>query len=150
MIVSVNEANLPEAAAVHSASWQESHRAFCAPDFVAQHSPARQEAYLRAKIKAGASVFMLVLDRPVGIVSVTRNLIEDLYVLPAMQRRGYGSLLLRYAIDQCQGTPTLWVLENNVGAARLYQRCGFVPTGRTNRISGKIAEIEYCLYDEHD
>ena len=145
MIVSVNEANLPEAAAVHSASWQESHRAFCAPDFVAQHSPSRQEAYLRAKIKAGASVFMLVLDRPVGVVSVTRNLIEDLYVLPQKQRMGYGTKLLKFAAGQCTGTPSLWILENNVNAKRFYHRMGFKETGRKNVITDRLDEIEYAL-----
>ena len=55
---------------------------------------------------------------------MTNSLIEDLYVLPDMQNMGYGTKLLQYSIDQCADTPTLWILENNSNARRLYQRMG--------------------------
>ena len=53
--------------------------------------------------------------------SITNGLIEDLYVLPELQRRGYGTALLDYVITLiCRGgiTPTLWILENNHEAER--------------------------------
>ena len=78
MIISVDESNLLEAALIHSLSWQDSHRSFCSPDFVAQHTPERQREYLRGKMNKGSAVYMLVKDRPVGVVSVTGSLIEDL------------------------------------------------------------------------
>ena len=78
---------------------------------------------------------MLVEEDPVGIVSVTRGLIEDLYILPDKQNMGYGTKLLQYAIEQCTDTPTLWILENNTGAERLYSRRGFKKTGRKNPIN---------------
>ena len=88
---------------------------------------------------------MLVEEKPIGIVSVTNSLIEDLYVLPDMQNMGYGTKLLQYAIDQCTDTPTLWILENNTKAERLYHRMGFRKTGRKNSITGGIDEIEFAL-----
>ena len=88
---------------------------------------------------------MLVEEKPIGIVSVTNSLIEDLYVLPNMQNMGYGTKLLQYAIDQCTDTPTLWILENNINAERLYQRMGFVRTGRRNSIASGLDEIEFAL-----
>ena len=145
MIVEVDETNVAEAAAVHSASWQESHRAFCTPEFIALHDPARQEAYLRDKLENGTRIYLLNEDGPVGLVSVTGSLIEDLYILPDRQNRGYGSLLLKYAIGKCEGTPTLWILENNAGAARLYKRTGFKETGRRSMITDKLDEIEFAL-----
>ncbi len=145
MIVSVDEANLFEAGLIHSVSWQDSHRSFCPPDFVALHTPERQRDYLREKMNGGSRVYMLVKDRPVGVVSVTGSLIEDLYILPEMQNRGYGTELLRFAIGQCPDTPTLWILENNEGAARLYRRMGFKETGNVNAITDKLAEIEFSL-----
>lgn len=144
-IIPVDEVILPEAGRIHSVSWQESHRAFCAPEFTALHTPERQQAYLKEKLDSGSRIFMLDDDEPVGIVSVTGSLIEDLYVLPEYQRRGYGTALLHYAIRQCESIPVLWILENNPGAARLYRREGFRETGRRNRITDGLDEIEFSL-----
>lgn len=150
MIVPVDQTNLSAAAALHAEAWQAAHRPFCSAEFVAAHTPARQEAYLEDKIAHGSRVFLLTEDcAPVGIVSVTGGLIEDLYILPDMQRMGYGTKLLTFAICRCTDTPTLWILENNDGAERLYRRTGFRPTGRRNA-AGKLAEIEFSLetYDK--
>ena len=132
VIISVDQANLMQAAAIHSISWKESHRAFCTSDFVELHTPDRQLEYLNSKMNNGTKIYMLVEEDPVGIVSVTRGLIEDLYILPDKQNMGYGTKLLQYAIEQCTDTPTLWILENNTGAERLYSRRGFKKTGRKN------------------
>ena len=145
MIVPVDQSNIQDAAAIHSVSWQESHRSFCTPDFIALHDCCRQEEYLREKMKAGTQIYMLIDQQPVGIVSLTGNLIEDLYILPDMQNRGYGTELLHFIIHQCTGKPTLWILENNKGAERLYKRNGFKPTGKRNIITNKLDEIEYIL-----
>lgn len=145
MIIPVDSASLLEAAAIHSASWQESHRAFCTPEFVAAHTPERQADYLRQKMENGSKVYLLIEEEPAGIVSVTGSLIEDLYVLPEKQNRGYGTKLLRYAMAQCPDTPTLWILENNKNAERLYRRIGFVPTGKRNAITDRLDEIEFAL-----
>ena len=145
MIVPVDESNLLEAAAIHSISWQDSHRSFCSPDFVALHTPERQREYLRGKMNAGSRVYILVKDRPVGVVSVTGSLIEDLYILPDMQNKGYGTELLKFAVSLCADVPTLWILENNDNARRFYHRMHFRETGKVNAVTNKLAEIELSL-----
>ncbi len=145
MIVPVNQSNIRDAAVVHSVSWQESHRSFCAAEFVALHTPERQEEYLRSKMEDGSRVFMLTDGKPVGIVSVKDSLIEDLYVLPEYQNRGYGSELLRYAVGRCGGTPSLWILENNDRARSLYLKAGFRETGNRQVITDGLDEIEFVL-----
>lgn len=145
MIISVDKTNLIQAATIHSISWKESHRAFCTPDFIESHTPNRQWDYLGNKMNSGTKVYMLVEEKPIGIVSVTNSLIEDLYVLPDMQNMGYGTKLLQYAIDQCTDTPTLWILENNINAERLYQRMGFMRTGRRKSITSGLDEIEFAF-----
>ena len=147
MIVPVDETNLLEAAIVHAISWRESHRSFCSGAFVEQHTPERQREYLREKMAAGSRLYLLIEEEPVGIVSVTGSLIEDLYVLPDKQNRGYGTRLLRYAMETCTGTPTLWILENNVNAERLYRRMGFRPTGRVHSVPNGLDELEFALGD---
>ena len=143
MIVAVDKTNVFEAAMIHSLSWQESHRSFCAPDFVETHTPERQQLYIQDKINSGSKFFMLIEDKPIGIVSVKDDLIEDLYILPQKQRMGYGTKLLQFAIGQCTGRPTLWILENNTDAKRLYHKMGFQETGRINAITDELDEIEH-------
>ena len=145
MIIPVDETNLLQAASIHSISWKESHCAFCSPDFIELHTPDRQREYLRNKMNSGTKLYMLVDEEPVGIVSVTGSLIEDLYIRPDRQNMGYGTKLLQYAIEHCADTPTLWILENNTGAERLYHRMGFMKTGRKNSITSELNEIEFAL-----
>lgn len=58
MIVPVDETNLLQAATIHSISWKESHRAFCAPDFIETHTPDRQREYLRNKMSNGTKLYI--------------------------------------------------------------------------------------------
>ena len=146
MIVAVDKTNISQAAAVHSVSWQESHRAFCSPDFVEMHTPERQQRYLSRKMEKGSRLFLLLAgDTPAGIVSVTDSLIADLYILPDMQGRGYGTELLRFAVGECRDDPTLWILRNNERAGRLYRKEGFRETGRIRTGAAGIDEIEFTL-----
>ena len=51
-------------------------------------------------MNSGSKCYMLVEDEPIGIVSVTGSLIEDLYILPQKQNKGYGTKLLQFAITK--------------------------------------------------
>ena len=147
-IESVDAANLYQAAEIHAVSWRASHADLCTPDFIAAHTTERQREYLRKKLETGSRIFLLTDEIPVGLVAVTGNVIEDLYVLPDRQGRGCGTALLRFAIQQCAGMPTMWVLETNQRAARLYEREGFRPSGRVQRDNGPLAEIEYTRSED--
>ena len=147
-IVPVTDRNIKDAAMVHSISWKESHRSFCDADFIERHSADHQQKYIADKIAKGSEFFMLYDPNPVAVISVTGGLIEDLYVLPEHQNKGYGTHLLGFAISKIQElglTPSLWILENNHNAERLYLRNGFVPSGNRNQITGKLDEVEYIL-----
>lgn len=149
MIVAVDKTNLFQAAVIHAVSWRESHRSFCEPAFVEMHTSERQQMYIQNKMNCGSKFYMMIEDEPIGIVSVKENLIEDLYILPQKQRMGYGTKLLQFAMEQCTGTPSLWILENNSNAKRLYHKMGFRETGRKNVITDGLDEIEllYVLID---
>ncbi len=45
-------------------------------------------------------------------------------------------------MEWCEGVPTLWILDNNDGARRLYERNGFVLTGESKRLSDTLSEME--------
>ena len=141
-ITEVDEASIAEAGRVHSESWKDSHRSFCSAEFVEKHTPSVQAEYLLRETNAGKRIYMLIDKYPVGIVSVHGSLIENLYVLPSEQRKGYGSQLLHYAIQRCSGIPCLWILNNNEGAYRLYSMYGFQETGRRKQLNDQLYEIE--------
>lgn len=146
VIIDVDQFNIEEAAKIHSISWKESHRAFCNVDFINKHTSKHQKEYIQKKINNGYQFYMLIADIPVGIISISsESVIEDLYVLPNKQNKGFGSQLLRFAISKCTACPRLWILENNTDARRLYERVGFHPTGKVNRGIGKLDEIELAL-----
>ena len=139
----VTQDNIAEAAQIHAASWQASHRSFCSEAFVAQPTPEHQENYLRNEMAAGKRIWLLKENRKaIGLVSVSQSLIENLYVHPDQQNCGHGTKLLRFAMEKCEGTPALWILSNNDGARRLYERNGFTLTGQKKRLSDTLCELE--------
>ena len=148
--VEVTELNIADAGRIHSESWKESHRSFCSAEFVEKHTPAAQADFLCREMNTGKTIYMLIDNYPVGIVSVYGSLIENLYILPSEQRKGYGSQLLDYAIRHCSGTPCLWILNNNEGAYRLYSKNGFKETGNRKQLNDTLYEMELslCRLDE--
>lgn len=143
IIEPVNKSNIAQAAYVHRESWKESH-SFLPADVVAKRTVERQTAYLYSEINSGKKVFLLTDKEPVGVVAVNGNMIDNLYVLPAMQRKGYGSALLDFAIRQCDGTPVLTVLNNN-SAIEMYRKRGFKETGNIIPLGSRLWEIEMKL-----
>lgn len=142
----VTEENIEIAAQIHAESWRVSHKAFCSEAFVNAHTTARQMEYIRKEMARGRVFYLLVLDSPKGIVSVCDNLIENLYVLPGEQKKGYGIMLLHYAECQCSASPTLWILSNNDNAASFYQYAGYVFTGNRHSLTDSLEELEMERY----
>lgn len=145
MILPVTRQNIHQAAVIHSESWKESHKDLCSAEFLEAHTPERQKSYLEAEMEQGAQIYMLVDQKPVGIISVQSCLIADLYVLPSEQNKGYGTRLLAFAVTKCQGPPSLWVLSSNQRAQKFYERNGFCPTGAVVQHTDTLWELEFRL-----
>ena len=145
MILPVTRQNTHQAAVIHSESWKESHKDLCSAGFLEAHTPERQKSYLEAEMEQGAQIYMLVDQKPVGIVSVQGCLIANLYVLPSEQNKGYGTRLLAFAVTKCQGPPSLWVLSSNQRARKFYERNGFRPTGTVVQHTDTLWELEFRL-----
>lgn len=138
----VTEDNIEAAARVHAESWRESHKAFCSAEFVELHTTERQMEYIRKEMACGKNFYLLICDSPKGIMSVCGNLIENLYVLPEEQRKGFGTELLHFAESLCTGSPVLWVLSNNIAARCFYEKAGYQFTGKRKELKSSLAELE--------
>jgi len=137
-----DDPRIESAAMIHAVSWRDSHREICSPDFLAGHTYSHQLGHLREQMDRGARLYVLYDTLPVALVTVADSLIENLYVLPCMQNKGYGTHLLHHAMAQCAGTPTLWILSTNTRAAAWYDRLGFTPTGNRHDLTPTLYEYE--------
>lgn len=101
-----------------------------------------ERADMRRQFQPGADSIILIEDKAVGILGVDRYAsridLRHIEILPAYQRRGLGTAIIRDIIAQAQQSKvpvTLMVLRINP-AKRLYERLGFrtveeVDTGPT-------------------
>ena len=71
----------------------------------------------------------------------------SMWVAPAARGKGVGRALVDEVIAWARAEQmralTLWVTEGNDGARRLYERCGFTPTGRTQPLPRRQSLIEH-------
>lgn len=65
-----------------------------------------------------------------GFMGMAGNKMESLFLAPEGHRRGYGRLLVRHA-RELHGELTCDVNEQNEGARRFYEACGFLVEGRS-------------------
>lgn len=71
-----------------------------------------------------------------GIIRISGNEIEKLYIEPQFQSQGIGAKLLDFAVNEKKAS-WLWVLEYNTRGISFYQNHGFLLTGE------KIIEDEW-------
>ena len=70
-------------------------------------------------------------DAPVGFMGLAGGEVESLFLAPEVHRRGEGRRLIQHAAD-LRGELTVEVNEQNVGAVRFYEACGFRVEGRSD------------------
>ena len=108
-----------------------------------------------------SNVIMHRENEPVGFLTYGQSKDEDLssstiellrlYILPSCWKQNIGSELMRWGIKELRqkgySQISLWVIEENKRAIKLYERMGFVQDGTTRIINvGKeIKDLRYKL-----
>lgn len=110
---------------VYGESWRASHAGICTPEFLQSRDCA---GHLARELVAGKALYLLMDEEPVGVVSLYNGWIDNLYILPKCQGRGYGAALLRFAM--AHGGWRLTVLSSNTRAIGLYEKHGFSTCGK--------------------
>lgn len=137
----VTQANFPQAANVYRASWRDSHKDICTPEFLERRDC---DGYLQQRL---SGLFLLTEDVPVGIVRIHDGVLSDLYVHPAFQGRGYGKKLVSFAMGQEPGL-RLTVLSTNRKAIGLYRSYGFCFTGNDCLLRENLWEREMMITEK--
>ena len=91
---------------------------------------------------------------PVGLVAAIQLVpgeleLVSMWVRPEARGRQLGSALVEAIMVYAQAAPVprvhLWVTETNKPARRLYERCGFTPTGERQQLPSDPALLELAM-----
>lgn len=103
----------------------QSARAAALPYLPVVHSAAEDRAFFDRLVTSGATTVAVEAERVLGFIVLGATRVEHLYVDPAEQRRGVGSVLLRDAQSKRPSGLDLWVFERNRAAIAFYEAHGF-------------------------
>ena len=145
----IRDAGQPDAediARVHAHAWEAAYRGLLSDEVIRTHARKRRSwwaSYL-SRLPENEHVLVAVGDgRIVGFASARPSPDEDaeadqaevggLYVEPDAWGRGIGGALLETLLEQLRAdgfkSATLWVLAENSGARRFYERRGWALSG---------------------
>jgi putative acetyltransferase len=116
-----------QAAAVLRASYDQA-----LPTLAGLHTPDEDRWFFRERVFAESQLWGYFNDSElVGIIAFHEGWIDQLYILPAWQRRRIGTALLQVAQDRFDRL-SLWTFQRNKRARSFYERHGFVAMSETD------------------
>lgn len=98
------------------------------PDFHANkgHTAEEDRHHFREVVLPRHEIWVAELDgRPVGFMAIAGDFIDQLYVDPALQRRGIGSALMAHAKRLSPTGLRLFTFQINTRARAFYDKTGF-------------------------
>lgn len=153
----------PALARIHVASWHATYRDLIAPHNLARIEYKRTLARFRRHFWHDDDSLLHVLDLKTGIAGYacsgsTRDLdmrgeVYELYLDPALQRRGHGRRLFSAALwalaSRGQSPAFVWVLRENHGARRFYESMGGREIGESTAHFGDqvLPKVAYAWID---
>jgi GNAT superfamily N-acetyltransferase len=102
------------------------------PSLAGLHTPEEDQWFFRERVFTTCKVWGAFENTAmVGVLAFREGWIDQLYLLPAAQRRGIGTELLQVAqntFDRLQ----LWTFQRNTQARRFYEARGFALVQETD------------------
>ena len=121
----------------------------------AREAPFTEEQW-RARLAARTVNFFAFTGEaadPAGLAAVFLGdgpaELVSMWVRPAARGRGVGEALISAAAEWAKArdhdTLYLWVAEVNPAARKLYERCGFTPTGEEQPFPNDTSRVEFRM-----
>jgi ribosomal protein S18 acetylase RimI-like enzyme len=149
----IREARVEDAgpiAEIHVRAWQEGYRDLMPAPFLASLSATQREPLWRKRLAEGGGPTVLVAEQGAeiggwAVCGASRDAdaasrsgeLHALNVFPPVWRSGFGKALGRAALERLAAArfseATLWVLDGNERARRLYEALGFQPEPGSRR-----------------
>lgn len=142
---------------VYEESWKYAYKGIVPQEYL--DSIPKGQWVTSVDMPSRCSLIMLENGEMIGTSSFCPSRCEDMagwgeiisiYLLPGFMGKGYGKKLFGGAVRELEEMGFrnifLWVLEDNIGARRFYEKQGFVPNGKylDDNIGGKLLrEIMY-------
>lgn len=133
-------ADMDAAARVHRAAFNDA-----LPWLAGLHTPDEDCWFYRERMFSACTLWGAFDGEAInGVIAFHDDWIEQLYVLPAAQRRGIGSALLEIA-QQGADRLQLWTFQRNARARRFYEARGFAAVEGTDgsRNEEKEPDLRY-------
>ncbi|HCW74209.1 MAG TPA: GNAT family N-acetyltransferase [Clostridiaceae bacterium] len=146
---------------IHAASWKEAYKEIIPHEVLRKFTAEKREEYFYKAIieKRGQNAVIYKDDTPAGLICIGKCRDEDrydtygeiwgIYLKPEFWNMGIGYELMTWGIEELKkqgySKVTLWVLKDNHGARRFYEKYGFFPDGTEKEIHvGKVLkELRY-------
>lgn len=160
-MVCLRRATLSDAekmAEVHARSWESAYAGLLPTEIIAATSARRPLLWQRILEEPGGHEKYAVCegDKIVGLLVISTSRDEgappgafevvSLYLLPEHFGKGYGGEAMRYACERAAElgyhAVTLWVLEDNTRARKIYEKHGFRFDGTRKEIVIGVPKIE--------
>lgn len=118
--------DMAQAAQVHRTAFDAS-----LPWLKGLHTPSEDIWFYETLIFARCEIWGAFIPNLVGIIAFKEDWIEQFYILPAFQRQGIGSALLKKA-QQNYPLLQLWTFQKNKTARSFYEKHGFTAIDQTD------------------
>jgi GNAT superfamily N-acetyltransferase len=98
------------------------------------HSDAEAREWISAVVLPEREVWLMedADSRPLAVLVLDDDWVDQLYVDPAVTGQGLGSRLIEIAKSRRPAGLQLWTFTTNTGAQRFYRRHGFIVAGTTD------------------
>jgi len=126
------------AAVIHRAAYDDR-----LPWLAGRHTSDEDQRYFRERVFQACAVWGALEETAlVGMIAFREDWIDQLYVLPGAQGRGWGTALLNAAKS---ASLHLWTFQRNHPARRFYEQRGFVLIRQTDGAANEEKEPD-ALY----